>query len=205
MDATTRFVTTLTILGAAVISFADSFRVIEKDIALPERKSVPYVEPVMQYASLPNDTVPVPENVSEEDRQCLALNIYFEAKNQSISGQLAVGIVTLRRAAQDEFPDDVCGVTRFTHYVTETGLPERHRCHFSWYCDGKPDRPVDLRAWDQAQVLADALLSKESAIVDFTGGADHYHADYIEPPYWTANMVRVAQIQNHIFYMKTSL
>lgn len=199
MHWTTRFVSTLTMIGVGIVNFADNGRTLAYNIDLPAVKSAPYKEAPVAYVSSP-DFVPIPNNISDEDRTCLAQNIYFEAKNQSIKGQIAVGIVTLRRVASSKFPDDICGVTRYTHFVTETGFPIKHKCHFSWYCDGKPDTPVEMRAWQEAQNIANALLSKESGIIDFTGGADHYHADYIEPPEWTNQMVRVAQIQNHIFY-----
>ena len=41
---------------------------------------------------------------------CLALNIYFEARNESIAGQIAVAEVTLNRVASKNYPNNVCGV-----------------------------------------------------------------------------------------------
>ena len=49
---------------------------------------------------------------SPEERECLALNIYFEARNQTPSGQLAVAMVVLNRAEDSFWPDNVCDVVK---------------------------------------------------------------------------------------------
>ena len=49
-------------------------------------------------------------NANEEDRYCLAQNIYFEAGNQPFAGKLAVAHVTLNRVFDLQFPNDICGV-----------------------------------------------------------------------------------------------
>jgi len=41
---------------------------------------------------------------------CLALNVYFEARNQDTDGQILVAEVTMNRVADDRFPDEVCAV-----------------------------------------------------------------------------------------------
>ena len=43
---------------------------------------------------------------------CLALNIYWEARNQSFIAQVAVAEVTMNRVYDDRFPDTVCGVVK---------------------------------------------------------------------------------------------
>ena len=35
---------------------------------------------------------------------------------------------------------------------------------------------------------------------NFTNGADHYHADYINNPYWAKSMTKTVKIGRHIFY-----
>ena len=148
--------------------------------------------------------VEIPDNVSDADRECLAHNIYFEAKNQSLRGQLAVGQVTLKRVADKRFPNTICGVVKHTRAGYVNGLPVLHKCQFSWYCDGEPDRPYNEKAYIEATSIANALLSHESGFEDITGGADHYHADYVTP-YWAGKMQQVAVIDDHIFYRQNSL
>ena len=78
-----------------------------------------------------------------EDRYCLAQNIYFEAGNQPFAGKLAVAHVTLNRVFDLQFPNDICGVVyeSRSYYKSWTGemIPSRGMCQFSWYCDGKSD------------------------------------------------------------------
>ena len=56
-----------------------------------------------------NET-PVPFPHTERDVQCLARNIYFEARGESIEGQEAVALVTLNRVMDENYPDTVCEV-----------------------------------------------------------------------------------------------
>ena len=41
---------------------------------------------------------------------CMALNIYHEAKNQSVTGQIAVGLVVINRVKDNRFPSTICDV-----------------------------------------------------------------------------------------------
>ncbi|MEQ8666050.1 MAG: cell wall hydrolase [Rhodospirillales bacterium] len=122
---------------------------------------------------------------------CLALNIYWEARSEPRDGQLAVGAVTLNRVADPAFPDEVCSVVR------DGGERRRHRCQFSWWCDGKRDEPRDSVAWQHAQDAARQIM--DGLAHDPTGGALWYHADYVKPAWRTAK-TRTAQIGRHVFY-----
>ena len=43
---------------------------------------------------------------------CLALNVYHEAKNQSLSGQIAVAEVVMNRVNDPRYPNNVCDVVK---------------------------------------------------------------------------------------------
>lgn len=135
----------------------------------------------------------VHNNDAEHQAQlrCLALNIYWEARSESIPGQLAVAAVTLNRVQNPRFPSSVCDVVR------QGGEIRRHRCQFSWWCDGKKDEPVNADAWRRATTLA--RLISAGVIADPTDGALWYHADYVTPK-WAAAKEPVAKIGRHIFY-----
>ena len=45
----------------------------------------------------------------------------------------------------------------------------------------------------------EALTIVHSAPTNYTGGADHYHADYSDP-YWASSMQKTCKIGRHIFY-----
>ena len=144
---------------------------------------------------------------SIEDIECLAQNIYFEARAESTAGKLAVANVTINRTISDDYPNSICGVVKEgRHYYsakTETWQPFRDMCQFSWYCDGKGDVPNPGRAWNSAQYLAKKVLRNhhQKALIDITDGATHYHANWMEQyPRWSKERKVMASIDNHIFY-----
>ena len=47
---------------------------------------------------------------------CLALNIYYEARNQPVVGQIAVSQVVLHRVKDKRYPNTVCKVVRQAKY-----------------------------------------------------------------------------------------
>ena len=71
----------------------------------------------------------------EKQHECLAKNIYFEARNEPFVGQFAVALVTLNRVHDSAFPNTICEVV-YEGIHTASGFPKKHRCQFSWYCDG---------------------------------------------------------------------
>ena len=134
---------------------------------------------------------------------CLALNTYHEAKNQSMIGQIAVAEVVMNRVQDKRFPNSVCevvkqGPTRPSWEDPKKEYPIKHRCQFSWFCDGKSDLPKNEKAWKKAQDYAYLVLYNRIAI-DITEGATHYHATYVKPS-WPKTKTRTTRIESHIFY-----
>jgi len=121
---------------------------------------------------------------------CLATAIYFEARNQSLEGQLAVAQVVLERVYDPRFPDTVCE-------VVTAGGETRNRCAFSFYCDGRSDTPTDERAFLIARWVASGALS--GFLTNITGYATHYHAYYVRPD-WALSMRPTRIIGDHIYY-----
>ena len=134
---------------------------------------------------------------------CLALNTYHEAKNQSTIGQIATAQVVMNRVEDKRFPNTVCevvkqGPTRPSWEDPNKEYPIRHRCQFSWYCDGKSDVPKNEKAWKKAQDVAFLVLYNKIKL-DVTEGATHYHATYVKPA-WAKTKKRTTRIEKHIFY-----
>ena len=129
---------------------------------------------------------------------CLALNTYHEAKNQSMVGQIAVAEVVMNRVADSRYPNTICEVVKQGPKYKGSDVPVRHRCQFSWYCDGKSDIPKNEKAWKKAQDYAYLVLYNRIAI-DVTEGATHYHATYVKPS-WAKTKKRTTRIEKHIFY-----
>ena len=130
---------------------------------------------------------------------CLALNVYHESKNQSLIGQYAVAQVTLNRVKDERFPNNICDVVKEgLTYKWNPDIPIRNKCQFSWYCDGKHDIPTDSETWLSSHILAFRLLNYDD--MDITEGSLWYHANYIDKPYWSAELTPTVIINNHIFY-----
>jgi N-acetylmuramoyl-L-alanine amidase len=117
---------------------------------------------------------------------CLAQNVYWEARDQSIAGQVAVAQVTMNRVASPDYPNDVCSVVH------------QHK-QFSWYWDGKSDVPREAASWNRAQMVAMGVLAGSGHGELTNPNITHYHAVYSKP-YWAPTMKLVAQIGDHIFY-----
>ena len=113
--------------------------------------------------------------------------MYWEARGEGREGMLAVGSVVLNRVDDHRFPDSACGV------VYQGG--ETPPCQFSWWCDGRSDRPTDSALWSVSLALADELLTAD--LQDPTYGALFFHNRSISAP-WRRS--RTAEIGNHIFY-----
>ena len=78
------------------------------------------------------------------------------------------------------------------------GNPRRHKCQFSWYCDGKSDIPRNQEAWDRSQKFASDMYNF-GAYIGITEGATHYHATYVKPS-WAPGFDRITRIGSHYFY-----
>ena len=142
--------------------------------------------------------------LSSNPVECLALNIYHEARNQPFAGQLAVASVVINRVRDERFPDTVCevvrqGPTRPSWKGTGELIPIRNRCQFSWYCDGKSDKPLELKQFKRIYLLAIDILRGDTLNLDITNGATHYHADYVTPS-WASSKTKTIEIEDHIFY-----
>ena len=128
---------------------------------------------------------------------CLALNIYHEARSDSPLGQEAVGMVTMNRVYSDKYPNTVCDVVYQAH-LNSKGSPIRNKCQFSWYCDGKHDRPQDEDRWQEAQLIAYNMLTHDK-FRGITEGATHYHATYVSPK-WAKDFALIGRIGAHVYY-----
>lgn len=126
------------------------------------------------------------QDISEDldpQLRCLAGAIYYEAKGEPLTGQLAVGEVILNRVASGRFGDNMCDV------VTQPG-------QFSFVRGGRiPPVDPDRAAWRTA--LAIAKVAVADAWDSTAGKALFFHARRVSPRW---NKTRVASIGNHIFY-----
>ena len=114
------------------------------------------------------DDVPMAQGKWDEfnriEATCLAENVYHEARNQPLAGQMAVISVTINRVNDDRFPNSICEVVKQgPHRPSWKGtgemIPIRHKCQFSWYCDGKSDKIYDEETYDNIYLLTEGIVS----------------------------------------------
>lgn len=121
----------------------------------------------------------------------LACNIYMEARGENISGQMAVGFVTLNRLKDEAYPQSVRKVV----YQSS---------QFSWTLLKSGYTVRDKESWVVAQDVAKFLYKIRNNEVlynklDPTHGATHFHTKKVKP-YWTKFFTKTAVIGYHVFY-----
>ncbi len=123
----------------------------------------------------------MPDTIAD-DLQCMAGAIYFEAKGEPLSGQLAVAEVILNRTKSGRFPKSVCSV------VTQPG-------QFSFVRGGHVPSIAPNKQYRTAVAVARVALT--DAWDSPAAGAMYFHARRVAPSW---NRVQVAAIGNHVFY-----
>ncbi len=139
--------------------------------------------------------VQIPAEGLMEEATCLAQAVYFEARSEPLEGQLAVAQVILNRVDDRRYPNSVCEVVFQNERM-------RHRCQFSFACDGRSDQPYERRAWNIAKKIA--IVAADGEWQDLSLQATHYHAEYVSP-YWQARMYQTARYGRHMFYRDQGL
>lgn len=179
-----------TLAVATVVYYEHSFHEEVRDISSIVTETNEIVKEVKSILKIPYDM--------DNDYHCLASNIYWESRNQSLVGQMAVGQVAINRVDSDRYPESICGVVKQTKYYPSGGI-NLHDCQFSWYCDGKSDLPLEREQhiYEESFNLAVQLIDDRP--LDVTEGSTHYHNDKVLP-YWAKGFEHVTQIDNHIFY-----
>jgi N-acetylmuramoyl-L-alanine amidase len=139
----------------------------------------------LAYASSELELV---EYLDVKQVQCLADNIYHEAKGEPDDGKLAVALVTMNRVAAKGFPDTVCGV------VYERG-------QFSWV-SAKPRLNRDSSHYKQIYSIAETTYINYRTMVDITKRSLYFHAVHVNPGW---NLKRTVQLGRHVFYRKNDV
>ena len=154
---------------------------------------------------------------------CLAENIYFEARAESYSGKAAVGNVTRNRVLDSRWPGTYCEVvqqgpkreswkTKQDPNLEPVYYPVKHKCKFSWYCDGQKDViwanyeqtgetiQGNARAWRESVELAIMIAGATGlSISDNTHGAVFYYAHNLVYPWWADSKEYIGVLGNHTF------
>lgn len=113
--------------------------------------------------------------------ECLAQNIYYEARGEPPLGKLLVAKVTLNRVNHPHFPKTICAVVFQPH-------------QFSW--TSKRHTIKDKQAYQESLELAHLIL--HSGVLNLLPDTVlYFHAVHVHPKWPFKKLV---QIGNHIFY-----
>ena len=68
------------------------------------------LETLLAASLLVGSMTPTPSVSDNRSKECLAMNMYHEARNQGTAGILAVSAVVFNRVNDSRFPNTICGV-----------------------------------------------------------------------------------------------
>ena len=121
----------------------------------------------------------------DEQTNCLATAVYFEARGETAEGQLAVARVVMNRAVSGRYPTDWCSVVK-------------QPAQFSFVRHGEfPYADTSSLAWQRAEAVAQ--LAVANVVPSVSNDVLWYHADYVAPS-WGRRLAMVEKIGAHIFY-----
>ena len=121
----------------------------------------------------------------DEEANCLATAVYFEARGETADGQLAVARVVMNRAASGKYPTTWCGVVK-------------QPSQFSFVRHGQfPRIDTASAAWARAQGVA--RLAMANVVPSVGTDVLWYHANYVSPS-WGRRLSQAQRIGAHIFY-----
>lgn len=125
-----------------------------------------------------------------DQARCLSEAVYYEARSESRSGQVAVAQVIMNRVRSKHFPDTICG-------VVYQGAERNTGCQFTFTCDGSTERQPRGVAWDRSQDVARYVMSQSPK--SSVGRSTHYHTTKVNPV-WAKTLKRTRTVGSHIFY-----
>lgn len=140
----------------------------------------------------------------QQEEQCMALGLYHEARGEPVIGQYAVGATILNRVRSKAYPKTICGVVFQNKH-------KKHRCQFSFACDGISDTPQNTKSFLAMKRLAKTILEQgisreakflgqyfQSTVDDMT----HYHRHDVSPV-WSKKLKQISSLGAHVFFKST--
>jgi spore germination cell wall hydrolase CwlJ-like protein len=149
-------------------------------------KSIVLLSITMMLVFVVTDLIEKTESLSientfpESEVECLAKNIYFEARGESLKGMQAVANVVMNRVRRTG--NSVCTIV-YQPY------------QFSWTL--YKHAIDDYDSFNKAKEIASEAL--DNKLKDITNGSTHFHAVYVDPE-WAHQLKYTKTIGNHIFY-----
>jgi len=124
-----------------------------------------------------------------EEINCLAINMYHEARGEPHIGKLAVAFVTINRVKSGQFPSSICEVVKQRN---------GNVCQFTWYCTKNTLTTVDNVLYNEMKQIATYIYTFYDELDDPSNGALYYHSTSVRPRW--KKLIRTVMIGKHIFY-----
>lgn len=143
-------------------------------------KIITIVKPIAVPITIPFNNTMVTDN---NELDCMAKTIYFEAGNQPIAGKIMVALVVIQRVKNPEYPKTICGVVHQHRMWNGKDVD----CQFSWYCFPHTidlNNIIQRKTWDESLKVAKLVLSKNFYSIVDSDRMTMYHANYVHP-YWS--------------------
>jgi len=145
-----------------------------------------------QLAKSPAERLGLTDDKSRAHAEkCLAEAVYFEARGETVRGQIAVAQVVMNRVFSGKYPSNVCGVVYQNKY-------HHMACQFTFACDNNPDVIREPDMWERAKKISKAMLDGQIWLPE-VGKSTHYHAYYVHPS-WVSEMTKLYKLGVHTFY-----
>ena len=167
----------MTVIPLPAAEAPDPLSPLGEEVVQPEETIDPQATLAEAVASLRSS------NPGNRELECLAVGIYYEAKSESLKGQLAVGHVIANRAESGRFPSSYCGVLF-------------QRSQFS-FIRGKSLPSVPRASQDWQDAVAIAKIVDQELQPSPMGKALFFHARRVSPGW---RLTRVGTLGNHVFY-----
>ncbi len=158
-------------------------------------KEVPTKEIFKDKIVYKESFVPTKVHLTREelvDLDCLALNIYHEARGETLFGKMMVGFVSKNRVASENFPNTYCEVIYQKKGKT---------AQFSWINDGKSDSVHDKESWYNSLEIAYDIIHKQEK--DLSEGALYYHKNDKKTKFTNthySNIKKIGVIGKHVVF-----
>lgn len=126
-----------------------------------------------------NDTIDIEVHKSKNRKEieCLAKNIFYEARNQPVMGKVSIAFVPITRSKES------------SHSICRVVYQKNNRgCQFTWVCTVKKQKGNAIEQKAKKEALIIAYLAYNNMISDPTEGANFYYNPKLAHPKWAKTM-----------------
>lgn len=165
-----------------------------------------WVPQATQITPVPNAKLqvkPIIPVIDPFQLECLAKGIYYEARGESVKGQIAVARVIMNRVKHHAFGNTPCKVLNqaaMVNIVNEEGERQTVKvCQFSYMCEERNPLNKNSSFYKNALKIAHDVLAHDAHADLLPKNTLFFHSVNVNPNW---GYKRVAVIGNHVFYAR---